>query len=124
MGLGKWVGIVEIKAPYYVMYDPKKVKASHMCQMQGQLYMTGMPWCDYCYALLDHDDPEATLMTAPFAVVRVYYSRTFCEKILIPRLMEFTQCLVERRRPTLDMYDRKAPNTRMIKREILTVESH
>ncbi|XP_033632416.1 uncharacterized protein LOC117294006 [Asterias rubens] len=47
----KLIGLVEYKAPVYQMYDcskvPHGIPRNYMAQVQGQMAISGAPWCDF-----------------------------------------------------------------------------
>ncbi len=115
---GKFEGLLEIKAPYHVMY--KKIKPEHICQMQYQMWITQKPWCDYMAVKLDHDQPENKNNESQSLLKRVYYSKDYVEKWMKPRLFYFSECLINRTPPPRELYRTKqTQNPPVVKSEIL-----
>ncbi len=98
---GIFEGLLEIKAPYHKMYE--HVKPEHMAQMQYQMWIVGKPWCDYVAMKLDHDDPEKD-KCPQILMTRVFYNQAYIETWMKPRLFYFSQCLMTRTRPPMELY--------------------
>ncbi len=87
-------GLIEIKAPYHVLYDD--IKPEHMCQMMYQMWITGATYCDYVVGLLDHETPELTLEPKLF-IRRIEFNSEFFQKFIYPRILNFTISLINKK---------------------------
>ena len=99
---GKPIGIVEIKAPFGIMYA--YVKDENVAQMQFQMWCSGFEYCDYVAVKLDHDTPADTQpRDMQVLLARVYRSEEYIQW-MIPRLALFSICLGRRTRLPDDLY--------------------
>lgn len=114
---GRWVGILEVKAPYGPMYLTGKLKRDHLVQVQHQMELTGKDWCDYVYGKLPQD-PDEPYDDFPITIIRFYHSEEFCSRFLRPRLGLMIQWLEEDEEPPLNPW-KESPKFRCIKRTIL-----
>lgn len=95
-------GILEIKAPFHIMY--KDIKLEHLCQVQYQMWITKKPWCDYMAVKLQHENPELD-QNPQILLKRIYYSEEFIEYWMKPRLFYFSECLMTRTKPPSNLYE-------------------
>ena len=96
-----YFGLLEIKCPYknrncnlreatedstfcITKHDHYHLKTAHayFIQLQGQLAITGLPWCDFCVFLTESKD---------IFVQRIYFDAEFWLKSLLPKLLKFYQ---------------------------------
>lgn len=62
-----------------------------------------MPWCDYMAVKLDREKPEED--NHPQVLLRrVYYSKSYVEEWMKPRLLYFSKCLLTRKAPHPGLY--------------------
>jgi exodeoxyribonuclease (lambda-induced) len=100
---GEAKGLVEIKAPFYRMHDD--IKPYYMAQVQYQLYITGLSWCDFVVVKLNQNTPHATPPRDVRARVwRVYRNEKYINDWMLPRLRFFVAALINRQRPHPDLF--------------------
>ena len=58
----------------------KEHTAGYFAQVQGQLAITGLSWCDFCVYLSDSDE---------MCVDRIYYDNNYWSNKLLPKLSKF-----------------------------------
>lgn len=94
--------LLEIKAPYDRMY--KAPKQEHLAQCLYQLWVSGLPFCDYLAVFLDKKEPEKTIPSkTQVLLVRVYLTQEYVDW-LKGRLFYFSMCLMKRTRPPMELY--------------------
>lgn len=83
--------LLEIKSPFRSLYDGSKplyapfgIPQQYMCQMQGQMFLSGAPECDF-FVFLDQPEPEVIAF-------RVHRSEAFWQWAL-PKLLLITKWL-------------------------------
>ncbi len=109
---GEFQGLLEIKAPFNIMYQD--IKLEHLCQVQYQMWITKKPWCDYMAVKLQHENPELD-QNPQILLKRIYYSTEFVEYWMKPRLFYFSKCIMTRTRPPNNLYknDPDPPTVKM-----------
>ena len=83
--------IIEVKCPWYKMYD--QIPEYYMAQMQGQMMITDTSECDFVVWYLEDKD-EMDLTKAELAIWRVQKSTKYCKEMLA-LLDEFWQSVQE-----------------------------
>ena len=75
-------GLLEIKCPYSKRGADFFLKKTHSyyAQVQGQLALTGLPWCDFCVYLADSNE---------MCVDRIHFDSDYWENDLLPKLKNF-----------------------------------
>lgn len=82
------IGLAEYKAPVYQMYQekatvPHAIPRMYMAQMQGQLAVSGQPWCDFMAVCKSSQD---------ILLKRVYFNTTYWN-VVSTKLRHFFQTL-------------------------------
>ena len=86
---GELVGLAEYKAPVYAMYKtsvhcPQGIPRHYMAQIQGQMAVTGQPWCDFM---------AVCVKSREVVLKRVYFQPVYWQ-IMAERLREFAMVLM------------------------------
>ncbi|ESO94432.1 hypothetical protein LOTGIDRAFT_232288 [Lottia gigantea] len=88
-GCQKMIGLAEFKAPVYQMYCGtdllQGIPRHYMAQIQGQMFVTGAPWCDFL---------AVCVKTKEILLKRVYFSQLYWQKISLV-LTQFCAILKE-----------------------------
>jgi hypothetical protein len=101
---GNMVGLVEAKTYVKCMFT--EPKPEHIAQMQFQMWVTGMPWCDYfgCHFSSGIGIASCT----PVLLIRFYRSDAYIDW-MTERLREFTRCLKAKTPPEYGVPKRVPP---------------
>ena len=128
---GRLIGGLECKVPYFVPHHETRVghlyrphiSDEYMSQMQFQMMCwTQIPHVDFCAVFFDSDPPMRSYNSCvPYEpgsrpllswvnVTRVFRSESYIQDWMLPRLLDFSNSLVQRRGPSrFATYDRIVP---------------